>query len=398
MDQTKKRKGTHSPPLSKKKRNQVNSEFPKYYFEGGLRKVEPYDYTYQTYAKQRWIGKTLFQVFETEFHDRTSDYYKHAILAGKITLNGNKVALDTVVKNSDLIENRIHRHEPPVCDTKIEIVLETQDMLIINKPSSIPVHATGRYRHNTIINILKYEYGYEELHPVNRLDRLTSGLMILARNKLKANELMGALRERQVQKTYFARVKGHFPYDEITCSEPIETVSHKVGINIVSKTGKPCVTKFTFVSYNGTTSVVRCEPKTGRTHQIRVHLQHLGYPIANDPIYCSSAWAAYVSGSGENVTDVVNQVTQKAFASDVPIDTNFTGCIECRDKRQDPIPEQLVIWLHAFKYKSEGWEYETAVPVWAIEEFSGDHILEDRFWKYGGLWDGLPPGALVDSQ
>jgi tRNA pseudouridine synthase 9 len=398
MEETKKRKQSNPPPMSKKKRNQVNNDLPKYYFEGGLRKMEPYDYTYQTYAKQRWIGKTLFQVFEKEFHDRPSDYYKHAILTGKITLNGQKVELDTVVKNSDLIENRIHRHEPPVCDTKIEIVFESEDMLIISKPSSIPVHATGRYRHNTIINILKYENGYEELHPVNRLDRLTSGLMILARNKHKANEMMKALRERQVQKTYYARVRGKFPFDEITCSEPIETVSHKVGINIISKTGKPSITNFSFVSYNGTTSVVRCEPKTGRTHQIRVHLQHLGYPIANDPIYSSSAWETYVSGSGEGVKEVVDQVTQKAFASDVPIDANFTGCIECRDKRQDPIPEQLVIWLHAFKYQSEDWEYETQAPEWAAEEFSGDDILEERFWKYGGLWDGIPPGALLDCQ
>jgi tRNA pseudouridine synthase 9 len=392
-----KRKNSRPPPMSKKQRNQANDEIATYFFENGLRKVEPYDYIYKTYAKQRWLGKSIFEIFEKEFHDRSTDYYKHAILNGRITVNGLQVALEYIVKNSDLIENRIHRHEPPVCDLKIEIVDESDDVLIISKPSSIPVHATGRYRLNTIIHILKQEHRYQELHPVNRLDRLTSGLMILARNKKKATELMTALGERLVQKTYYARVKGKFPFDEIVCEEPIETVSHKVGINIVSATGKPSVTKFTFVSYNGRTSLVKCEPKTGRTHQIRVHLQHLGHPIANDPIYSSSAWENYISGSGEQIREVVDQVTAKAYAGDVPHDELFTGCIECRDKRQDPIPEQLVIWLHAFKYESDAWNYETSLPEWAQEDFQGDVDLEERFWKHGGLWDGLAPGQILDS-
>ena len=81
------------------------------------------------------------------------------------------------------------------------------------------------------------------------------------------------------------RVEGEFPDEEIVCSEPIEVVSYKIGVCKVSDKGKDCVTIFKRLSYNGTTSVVLCKPQTGRMHQIRVHLQYLGYPVVNDPLY-----------------------------------------------------------------------------------------------------------------
>lgn len=81
------------------------------------------------------------------------------------------------------------------------------------------------------------------------------------------------------------RVEGEFPEEEIVCSEAIEVVSYKIGVCKVSDKGKDCITKFKRLSYNGTSSVVLCKPQTGRMHQIRVHLQYLGYPVVNDPLY-----------------------------------------------------------------------------------------------------------------
>lgn len=86
------------------------------------------------------------------------------------------------------------------------------------------------------------------------------------------------------------RVVGEFPEHEVVCEEPILVVSYKVGVCRVDPKGKPCKTIFQKLSYNGKTSVVKCLPRTGRTHQIRVHLQYLGYPIVNDPIYNMEAW------------------------------------------------------------------------------------------------------------
>lgn len=85
-------------------------------------------------------------------------------------------------------------------------------------------------------------------------------------------------------------MEGEFPEGEIICEEPVLVVSFKVGLNRVLPKGKECRTVFQRLSWNGHSSVVRCLPLTGRTHQIRVHLQFLGYPILNDPVYGSSAW------------------------------------------------------------------------------------------------------------
>lgn len=80
-------------------------------------------------------------------------------------------------------------------------------------------------------------------------------------------------------------MEGEFPEEEVVCSEPIEVVSYKIGVCKVSEKGKDCVTRFKRLSYNGKSSVVLCKPQTGRMHQIRVHLQYLGYPVVNDPLY-----------------------------------------------------------------------------------------------------------------
>lgn len=94
------------------------------------------------------------------------------------------------------------------------------------------------------------------------------------------------------------RVEGEFPEEEVTCEQPILVVSFKIGLCRVDPRGKECRTVFQRLSFNGETSVVRCLPVTGRTHQIRVHLQYLGFPILNDPVYGSSAWGPHRGKGG----------------------------------------------------------------------------------------------------
>lgn len=256
-----------------------------YYVENGLRKVYPYFFTFTTYTKGRWVGESILDIFAREFRAQSADVYKRCIQNGTLTVNHRSVPTDYKLKHNDLLANIVHRHEVPVMNQAIQIIYIDDDIVVVNKPSSIPVHPCGRYRHNTAVYILAKDYGLKDLRTMHRLDRLTSGLLLFGRNAQKARQTELQIRTRLVQKQYVCRVDGEFPDGVIKCAEPIDVVSYKIGVCRVSPNGKDCETVFEKLSYNGKTSVVLCKPKTGRMHQIRVHLQYLGYPIANDPLY-----------------------------------------------------------------------------------------------------------------
>ncbi|KAK5224575.1 DRAP deaminase [Exophiala xenobiotica] len=307
-----------------------------YYLENGLRRVAPYHFTYNTFCKQRWRGREILDIFAAEFRDRTKQYYKEAIESGQIMINGKPCNdIHTIVQNGDVISHTLHRHEPPVTAQPIRVVHETDDMIVIDKPAGVPVHPAGRYNHNSVVEIMRAErhLGFKPL-PCNRLDRLTSGIMFIGKTSKAAEVISEKLRGRTVRKEYVARVKGRFPDGEgwdgdpmrggvVICEESILQISPIVGLNRARASGKSAKTLFRRLAYypthrphdssqsrltdvsdgapvaqpapaiSGTEdegySIVRCLPLTGRTHQIRVHLQFLGHPITNDPIYSNRA-------------------------------------------------------------------------------------------------------------
>lgn len=257
-----------------------------YYIENGLRKVYPYYFTFTTYTKGRWVGRTLMDVFGEEFRAHSSDEYERHIEKGSLTINNERVTPDYVLKHNDLLANVVHRHEVPVASGTIDVIHLDDDIVVVNKPSSIPVHPCGRYRHNTMIFVLAKEYGLRDLKTIHRLDRLTSGVLMFGRTQNIARTLEAQIRDRMVSKQYVCRVEGKFP-ESIECELPIEVISYKIGVCKVSPGGKQCSTSFQLIGYNeqADTSVVLCKPRSGRMHQIRVHLQYLGHPIQNDPLY-----------------------------------------------------------------------------------------------------------------
>ncbi|XP_069805831.1 pseudouridylate synthase RPUSD2 [Dendropsophus ebraccatus] len=261
------------------------------YIESGLRKVRPYYFDFETYCKGRWVGRSLLDVFSKEFRSEPLEYYRRAARAGRLRLNHNTVTeLSVVLKDNDFLRNTVHRHEPPVTAQPLGILAESEDMVVVDKPSSLPVHPCGRFRHNTVIFILGKEHNMKELHTIHRLDRLTSGVLMFAKTSEVSKKMAELVRERKVEKEYVCRVCGEFPEETVTCEEPILVVSYKIGVCRVHPKGKASKTVFQRLSYNGRSSVVKCFPYTGRTHQIRVHLQYLGHPIVNDPIYNTEAW------------------------------------------------------------------------------------------------------------
>src|SRR5208282_5850061 len=141
--------------------------------------------TYYTWAKLRWHDVPLLQVFCSEFRDRQPEYYRAAIARGSVNVNGKQVEESYKIKNGDCISHTIHRHEPPVSSKPIKIIHHDVEkgLLVIDKPAGIPVHGAGRYHQNSIVSILRLEYGFKEVAAINRLDRLTSGIMLMGLEK-----------------------------------------------------------------------------------------------------------------------------------------------------------------------------------------------------------------------
>ncbi|KAF5110967.1 hypothetical protein DV454_004762 [Geotrichum candidum] len=139
----------------------------KYVIDGNLRRVPPYYFTYLTFCKERWRDRNIFELFTSEFRDRDAAYYKQAIERGQVTVNKKVANLDTIIRNGDQISHRTHKHEPPVTSSDIRIVFEDDELCVIDKPSGMPVHPTGRYRFNSVVQILKHEQNKNvHRHPI----------------------------------------------------------------------------------------------------------------------------------------------------------------------------------------------------------------------------------------
>ena len=188
-----------------------------------LRTIKPYAYTYTTYAKGRWEGRTILDVYSTEYGAYPNSYYVTAISQGRILVSDTKVSTSYIIKGGDILSHTVHRHEPGVAvqsdvEPYVTVVEETDELLIVDKPGTMAVHPCGGYNMQSLVNILIEHYTspltggkIEKLYPVHRLDRLTSGLIILGKNSSVAQTLGKCIMNRGCQKIYLARVKGKFP-------------------------------------------------------------------------------------------------------------------------------------------------------------------------------------------
>lgn len=368
--------------------------------------AKPYPYTFLANAKRRWIGRTILNIYETEFGAYPKSYFETAIAQGRILVSEKKVDASYAVRDGDVLSHTIHRHEPSVavssCDG-IDVIAETDDIVFVDKPGTLPVHPCGAYSQNSLLGLLEPKYG--KLYNINRLDRLTSGLVMLAKSSKVANQLGMCMRRREsCQKMYLAKVKGRFPLncdrqlkvkdrDGLLpqCGEWLNTTSEPIQSNKViplkemrernaigywiaeeygmpkhhetlenffkyqesienrlveietfagdakvlqtgsslwfhlacpvriadpkhgiceagafhdlddisyQKTVKPAQTAFAVVRYDkeSDSTILFCRPMTGRSHQIRLHLQFVGHPIANDSEYGGDRWFADKDG------------------------------------------------------------------------------------------------------
>eukprot|EP00981_Chlorochromonas_danica_P007131 scaffold1561_cov184-Ochromonas_danica.AAC.4 len=525
-----------------------------------VRYVKPYIYNFETFAKGRWLGRRVLDVMKEEFGGHPPAYWDTAIVEGRVRINDHVINDQVCFANGDRLLHRSHRHEPPVFGD-IRFLVAQDDLMAISKPASLPMHACGAYRYNSLENLLRFDppEGFPitnldenakegerrgdgegtRVHLVHRLDRLTSGLVVLARTSAAASRLSEEIRSRRTSKIYLARVRGVFPppptdltplrlftpdeamamiasirddddegngngqskknrkkrkrddedgegaggasgpgigrvpsRDEVCAASsnvgywqttttatsssvplstlwvacPISVVSRKNGVHAcdTGPNSKISLSAFRAVAYCPVTNttLVACSPITGRTHQLRLHLQLLQTPIANDPNYGGDAFfreeskrekaqealrnmrargllplcrPSHLEGSagqlaylksneeeeeaqqGKTNTDMIktNLMDFKQRTDESDDDYLVRTCRFCQHgtSARDLAEERLLhcdgIWLHAYQYagqfsqsaekeKDKSWLFRAEVPEWAESFFTNGEEAEQK--------------------
>ena len=216
----------------------------------------------------------------------------------KIHVNGKVEKSSYKVKNGDNIEIEI----PDAKETKLEaqnipvpVIYEDKDIIVVNKPKGMVVHPANGNPDGTLVNaILAMCKGSlsgigGEIRPgiVHRLDKDTSGLLIVAKNDEAHIKMSKQIQDRKVEKRYIALVRGNVPDDEATIDMPIARSKVDRKKMAVDKNGKEAVTHFKVLKRYGNYTLLEIKIDTGRTHQIRVHMSYIGYPVVGDSVYSS---------------------------------------------------------------------------------------------------------------
>ncbi len=209
----------------------------------------------------------------------------------------------------------------------IDIVYEDDYLMVINKPSGLVVHPGNGNQSNTLVNGLLYYTKNlsqkEEFRPgiVHRLDKDTSGLMLVAKDD-KTHELLSEMfKEKQVHREYIALLDGVFPQEKAIIDAPIGRSKEQFDKMEVRKDGKRAVTHLEVIKKYSKNTLVRLVLETGRTHQIRVHLSYIGYPVHNDPVYSKKESTEFGQFLHSAYLKFVHPITHKTleFQEDLPL-------------------------------------------------------------------------------
>ncbi|MEZ4814008.1 MAG: RluA family pseudouridine synthase [Bdellovibrionota bacterium] len=266
-------------------------------------------------------GMTLVGYLSSRFTYYAESDWQRMVDAEKIALNGQRpVEGLSPIKAGDEIIYFADRKPEPKVPTRIPIVYEDEDLIVVNKPAHLPVHPSGKYSRNTLVNLLKKQKNNDRLILAHRLDRETSGLCVLTKSTLAKEKMYWAFYEGRVEKTYWALVWGKPQPGSGSVDAPMgpvpkgNTELSRIRIKqVVGASGsKRAQTKYRTLQTNWVhglwmpppwkgleaqvagnkqksdtwpVSLVECRPMTGRTNQIRVHMAHIGCGLVGDKLY-----------------------------------------------------------------------------------------------------------------
>ncbi|BDR58605.1 RluA family pseudouridine synthase [Xylocopilactobacillus apicola] len=243
--------------------------------------------------KIKQTGLRLDKILSNEL-DLSRSQIQRLITEGQITLNGELTKANIKPKIDDLIEiKQIDR--PPLKaepeDIPLDIIYEDDDVLVVNKPAGMVVHPASGHYHGTLVNGLMYHTklakSTNDFRPgiVHRIDKDTSGLLMVAKSELALKSLSDQLKNKQNLRKYQALVTGRIEEDEGTIEAPLGRDPKNRLKRAVISGGKDAITHFSVKKRFDNFTLIDCQLETGRTHQIRVHLNYIGHPLVGDPLY-----------------------------------------------------------------------------------------------------------------
>lgn len=236
-------------------------------------------------------GKLVKQIIEREFSlsARSLSKLKNS---GGIKINGNTVTVRFIISEGDVLTLSLD-DTPSKSIEKVNIPLdvlyEDNDILVVNKPVGMPTHPSQGHRNDTLANAVMYRYRDSDFtfRAITRLDGDTTGVVLIARNAVCAQRLTSSLQKNEIHKEYAAVVCGTPIHPAGVIDAPISRCEDSIIKRKISPEGKSAVTEYIvdFSSADGRYTLIKAFPITGRTHQIRLHLSHIGVPIYGDFLY-----------------------------------------------------------------------------------------------------------------
>ena len=237
---------------------------------------------------------TRLDSFLAEELDVSRSKIQKLVKEGLVTVNGKSVNSSYSIKLDDEIEvndNLSVEIDVEGEDIPLDIVYEDDDLLIINKASGMVVHPAPGHYTGTLVNALIYKYNLKSGDTnrpgiVHRLDKDTSGLMLVAKNEFTHEKLANMIANKEVERKYLAIVDGLIKHDTGTIDAPIgRDINDRQKMSVTDINAKEAITHFKVLERFNNNTLIECKLETGRTHQIRVHMAYIGYPVNNDPAY-----------------------------------------------------------------------------------------------------------------
>lgn len=248
------------------------------------------------------------------FSDYSRSQIKQLLDGGNITVNGKTEKAKYKVKSGDVI--RLEEPETKTLELRpenipLDIVYEDDDVIVINKPQGMVVHPAPGHDEHTLVNALLYHCPLSTINGtfrpgiVHRIDKDTSGLLMVAKNDKAHRSLAKQLKDKTNIREYVALVHGRIAEDEGTINAPIGRSLKDRKKQAVVKDGRNAVTHFEVLKRYRDYTLVKCILETGRTHQIRVHMKYIGHPLVGDPLY----------GPKKTIKETVSSFTRESSVS-----------------------------------------------------------------------------------